>query len=118
MNFILGISGRFGPFMAGGALEYDYDPNPTLCPSWSPLSVCFYRLGELAMLTKSVIPGFSLKLSHFGVSSHSQYIFKTTALTQLTGENGATAYAPSNVLSGSLTEVAFSRLDGDIFDLA
>ena len=99
-------------------MEYDFDPDPTTRPSWMPLSVTFYRFGELCMLSKSIIPGFSLKLSHFGLSPHSQFLFKKQALVQIAGLNGLGRYEPGARLSGRLGDVVYGYLESDIFDLA
>ena len=113
---ILDVSGKFGPFMTGGALEYDYGPNPVSSPSWLPLSVCFYHFGEFCMVTKSIIPGFSLKLSHFGMSSHSQFLFKKYALSRVSSDG--TEYIPVAQVASELTQSVYKALDQDIFDLA
>ena len=113
---ILEISDKCGSFMRGGALEYDYDPNPVDQPSWDFLSSCFYRFGELCMVTKSVIPGFSLKLSHFGMSGHSQFLFKKFALSRVSPDS--IEYIPVARLTNNLKELTFEHLDRDIFDLA
>ena len=102
--------------MSGGALEYDYDLDPMSRPTWTALSVCFYRFGELCMITKSIIPGFSLKLSHFGMSGHSQYLFKKFALSRVSTDG--TEFIPTTQLSAALKDATFDRLDQDIFDLA
>ena len=102
--------------MSGGALEYDFDLEPMSRPTWTALSVCFYRFGELCMVTKSIIPGFSLKLSHFGMTGHSQYLFKKYALSRVSPDG--TEYIPITRLSAALRDATYNRLDQDIFDLA
>ena len=113
---ILDVSGKFGPFMSGGGLEYDFDPDPTSRPSWVPLSACIYHLGELCRLSESVIPGFGLKLSHFGVSGHSQFLFKNKALLPVTvGDNPK--YVPKADIARELPDLVYPYLEKGIFDL-
>ena len=102
--------------MANGTLEYDYDPDPVSRPSWILISACLYHLGELCTLSKSLIPGFSLKLSHFGISGHSQFLFKNKALVPITVDDNP-KYVPSARVADELPEVVYTHLEKDIFDL-
>ena len=104
--------------MASRAIEYEFDPNPESRSSWLPISVVFYRFAELCMVTKSLTPGFSLKLSHFHLSPHSQHLFKTHALTRVSVTGDKAVYQPVNRVRAKLQELVFDQVDGDIFDLA
>ena len=102
--------------MTGGSLEYDYDLDPTSRPSWVPLSACLYHLGELCSLSESIIPSFGLKMSHFGISGHSQFLFKNKALVPITvGDNPK--YVPSAKVAAELPDLVYPFLHKGIFDL-
>ena len=102
------------PFMDGQSFRYDFNPNPVSQRSFTYITVLTWRLSEFCHLVKGLIPGFDVKLSHLGVGSHDQWVFKSHGL--ILKPNGKYTLIP--VLAAMVRFPVFTEIDPSIFDLA
>lgn len=101
-------------FLNGGTFTYEYDPEPSNHPSFNTVTGLIYRMGEYCELTRGLVPGFSLKMSHLKVSGYCQHVFRTQAL-ELTPDGKLKLKAS---LSGRIRNRVCQEFHSDIFDLA
>ena len=100
--------------MDGKNFGFDFNPNPVSQRSFTYITVLTWRLSEFCQLVKGLIPGFDIKLSHLGVGSHDQWVFKTHSLTLK--PNGK--YTLVSVLANMVRHPVFTEIDPSVFDLA